>query len=396
MNPFATALPALLLVLAPAAQGPAPDASALLGSWRSQDEDQELLEFRAGGVVRVDRTTLRYRTQGSRLTLLAQGGSIQGTWRVSEPHLTVVLQTPDGEMRTGRYRRIGAAPGPAEEVRDAGGGETRGRADDSTLGAGALHEGPVTPARAGRLAFGLPKGWSVARREGGNLLLNPGLKADDTLDALLVVLSGPLAPAERGTAIEALLRARLPDVAGELAGQEIEMDAAGARVAGFARAEGRGAEARTTGRTSSGKRVTVWIGAAQDGDHYAAVLAVVVQGREAAFLPGARRILHSLTFAPADATADAGLAGLEFGNSTFGSGSSLTTVYAFGADGSVRRRTMFSSSIGGTDSTATGTFTRRGDTLVLEIGDETIEARLELDAGLPVALRIGAVRYRRT
>lgn len=90
------------------------------------------------------------------------------------------------------------------------------------------------------------------------------------------------------------------------------------------------------------------------------------------------------------------LAGLEFGHSSFGSGSSLTCVYTFGAGGRMQVRRMFSSSIGGSDSTTPGTFQVRGDTVTMRVGDEVVQATIERDGTEVHGLRIGAARYART
>lgn len=126
---------------------------------------------------------------------------------------------------------------------------------------------------------------------------------------------------------------------------------------------------------------------------YAAVLAVVVAGREDRFLPGARGVLRSLQINDAGG----GVAELtgEFGVSTAGS-SSRTITYTFRGNGSVTVHRMFSSSVGSHDSTAHGTFTVRDDSVTMSIQGETVEATLERSGADIQALRIGATRYGRT
>jgi hypothetical protein len=373
MNPLRCVCSVLLPILLAAAQEPAPAPSALHGAWVSTGPDRERLEFRADGVLAVDGAELRWRAAGAELSLIAPGTTLRGTWRVADAELTIALQTPEGETRTQQYRRADGA-----------------RAT------------PATRGTAGRATFELPAGWSIARQDGDHALLNPGLRANDTLDALVAVLSGAVDGDANGQDAAALLRARLPELAAELASQEIEVDARPAAVRGVELPAGNGgAELRAAGR-AAGRRVTVWVGATRDDANWAAVLVVVLAGAEERFLPGGRHVLQTLGFAaaapapaPADGADAGGLAGLEFGRSTFGSGSSLTTVYTFGEGGALRRRTMFSASVGGSDSTDAGTFAVRGDAVTLQVGDDATEARIERRDGQIVALRIGSARYER-
>lgn len=360
MHPTCLPFSVLFASLLAPAQEQAPHTMPLLGAWVSTAADGERLEFRADGVLVVDGDELQWRAAGNRLALTAAGTILRGTWEVDGAELTIALRTPDGEHRTQRYRR-------------------------------------PEPARAGSAVFDLPAGWTIARRDGDRVLLNPGLRAADTLHALVVVFSGPFSEEAPDQDVADLLRAQAGALAAELAAQEIDIDPASCDVRAVRLRRGAGAELRAAGRAAAGP-VCVWLGATRDAHRFGAVLVVALAGREQPFLQGARQVLDSLAFEPPAAVHGAAgteLAGLEFGNSTFGGGSSLTTVYAFGAGGALRQRTMFASSFGDSDRTDGGTFAVRGDVVTLHVGDDVTEARIQRSGGEIVALRIGGAVYRR-
>jgi len=354
-------------VSAPQAAPKVTSAHALVGTWRATGGDQEALEFRADGTLVFNGGELRYSTRGSRLVLEADGERVEGTWRVTDGELTLTLRRADGGSATDRYRRV---------------------------------EPAATRAAVGRASFVLPTGWTIAHREGDLALINAGFAATDTLDALVVVASATLEGVDLNRTVTALLEAHLPALATDLRGQAVEVQHLRAKVTALALPKLAGAEVTLAGRAGGERPVTVWVGMARDATASATVLAVVLRGQEDEFVPGARRILESVEFAAADpvSTGDgtvSGLAGLEFGSSTFGSDSSLTTAYRFAANGSVTRRTMFSSPFGGTDSEADGTFVQRGDSVTIRVDGETFEATVERRGGEVSALRIGSAVHRR-
>ena len=340
-------------------------AAALVGTWRATDGDQGTLEFRVDGELHFSGGELRYSTRGNRLFLESDGGRVEGTWRIADGELTLTLPRPDGGRESGTYRRVEPAA-PREAV--------------------------------GRASFTLPSGWTIARRDGDLALVNPGFAETDTLDALVVVASEALAGADLARTVTALLESNLPALAADLREQQVEVEHRRAKVTALALPKLSGAEVTLAGRAGGVRPVTVWIGTTRDATAAASVLVVVLRGREDVYLPSARKLLESLLFAP-DPQLAAGdspdLVGLEFGSSSFGSDSSLTTVYRFGANGAVTRRTMFSSPFGGSDSEVHGTYVQRGDRVTIRVDGEALEATLERRGAALTALRIGRAVHRR-
>lgn len=382
-------------------RGRSASADSLLGAWVATGAEQERLEFHRGGALLVDGTEMRYRVQGSRLTIETDGESLHGTWAIAEPHLTITLAMPDGGSRSERYRR----------EREQAPRRRQPEQDPSDAPWGVSPAG--TRATAGRATFALPSGWGVANSDERSALLDLGLREPDTLDAIVIVTSDELTDDASRLAPTELLRSRLQAIAAELTDMQVEIDVSRASVREAGRA---GAELRVPGTSAGEYPVSVWIGVVRNHTHFAAVLAVMVSGRESRFLPGARSVFESLQLSEralvrGDSTRggdggegggegggaeSAGLAGLEFGHSMISGDSSLTILYAFGADGSVRKQRLYSSPFGGSESGGSGSYSVSGDSLTIQVDGEVVEATIERAGGGVSALRIGGNRYERS
>ena len=254
----------------------------------------------------------------------------------------------------------------------------------------------------GNARFALPEGWSVLRGDGSVALLNPGFRSTDTLEALVVVASEPRPSRAAGSDAVALLREQLPKLAIDLEQQQVDCRLLPKSVVAGELPGGRPfAELRANGFAEGRRPVTVWLGALAGERDLALVLVVALRGKDERYVAGARQVLGGLQFgAPAAASAKPyaaadELAGLEFGTESFGSDSSLTTVYKFGRGGALQRRTMFSSPFGGSDQEASGRYERTGDTVVVRVGDEVVRGVVQRRGTQVAALRIGGATYRR-
>jgi len=251
--------------------------------------------------------------------------------------------------------------------------------------------------RIGAVAVTLPAGWRIGQRADDGAVLDPGLPAERAGDAVVLLVGGELPADAVGASAEDLLRARLPDLAADLRGQGLTVALRRADVVAAACAAGAGARVALPGRGVDGRQLAVEVHAAADRGRWAAIVAIAVPGAGDACLVGARQAFASLRFpaepAPQDTPSAATLAGMEFGHATFGRDASLSTTYRFTAAGRVVRRTMFSSSVGGSDREEPGAYTLRGDVVVLRCGDDETTARIERRDGRITALRIGQARY---
>lgn len=266
-----------------------------------------------------------------------------------------------------------------------------------------LYEGKVTTFRQadGFFSFEMPRGWS-AEEQAGVVAINPGLSEGDTLDAMILVTYGELSEDERGTPLERILADKEAELRTSFAEQQVTLAKAAQAprritIDGLA-----GAEQEWRGE-AGGHAVQLWLGAIVQREYYFGVVALVVEGREERFLPGARRMLASVKpKAPVrDREAEAELAGLEFARTTsFGGGGSMHTVYEFGSGGTVARRTMTSGSFGidgsvGGESVARGTYMVVGPLAYLQFSDGQEVARVSREGRRVSALRLGNQLYPR-
>ncbi|MEZ6017095.1 MAG: hypothetical protein R3F49_18405 [Planctomycetota bacterium] len=232
-------------------------------------------------------------------------------------------------------------------------------------------------------------------------LLNPGLRSTDTFDALIVVRTGPVDEKDLKRSARSLLQAAVPGITADLREQALQVTRGRARARDLSLGDVEAAEITLTGAAGDGRAVHAWIAMTRDARDSALVLVVALQGREDTYLASARQMLASLRFeaAPQEASTKpqasaAALLGLEFGHTTFGSDSSLTTVYRFTAEGVVTRRTMFSSPFGGSDSEVRGSFTVLGEDVTLRLDGEVVRAKLERRENQVTGLKLGNATYR--
>lgn len=254
--------------------------------------------------------------------------------------------------------------------------------------------------RVGAAALQLPTGWRIAQRSDDGVVLDVGLPRAHAGDALALVVGGDVPAASQQLDAVELLRQQLPDVDADLRALGVVADGRRVAIQAGACAAGDGATATAPARAADGRAVRVWIGAAKAGDRWAAVVAIAARTDAGdAVLAGAAAVFASLAFPrePATTTAPAAdLGDCEFGHASFGSDASLSTVYRFTAEGTVVRRTMFSSPLGGSDREEHGAFAVDGERVTIRCGDDVVVARIERRGKAIAALRIGSARYART
>jgi hypothetical protein len=252
----------------------------------------------------------------------------------------------------------------------------------------------------GYFSLDLPIGWTQANLTEAGVLFNPGLKATDTLDCLLVVTFGELEENERGVAINELLDRQEAELRRDMQAQQIALQPPKGKSDKVLVVDLPGAELTWQGR-AGGHPVTVWVGAIAVREYYLAVVAVIVQGQEERFLPGCKRMFRSLQPKPPqrDRASEAALIGGEFAHSSMYSGGSTTRVYTFRRNGTVHRRSMMSSSSGfdvGSDASSVGSYEVVGPVVYLRFKDGQEIARIERSGGAVVGLTMGRTRYQRS
>jgi hypothetical protein len=272
-------------------------------------------------------------------------------------------------------------------------------------------DGGPSPAKApvneqttdiGRARFALPKGWTVAATEGDTAVLALGPKKraakDAPPEALVVVASQELEAADTKKGAAAFLKGELGSLLSDLRAQGVEIPGKRPRPTAVAGARTDAAEVTLTGTSGEREAVTIWIGTAKNSTHAACVLVLTRLGHEERWVTPARALLATLELTPpppVDAKTAATLVGLEFGRETFGSDSSLTTVYSFGANGRLVRRTMFSSPMHSYGDEDSGSYTVTEDGVTLRVEGEVVRAKLVRESGRITALAVGTATYRR-
>jgi hypothetical protein len=268
-----------------------------------------------------------------------------------------------------------------------------------------LHTGPVTTVKhpRGWFTFEMPQGWSVGRQADDSMLINPGLAASDTLDALVLVTYGELDEAQARLDVSALFPQVKEAIIQDLAAQSIRVtdSSASPRLVRLAHATGLVQE--WPGKAGD-RDVRVWFGGLTQEGHYFAVTAVVLAGREERFLPGVRRLLHSVHARPPqrNTAAEQALACAQFSaiSTPGGSRGSFSTIFEFGANNRVKKTMMMSGLVGlstdvGGSSEEWGSYEVTGDEVTLSFKDGQDTLGLVIDGGRIVALTRGDRTYRR-
>lgn len=325
---------------------------------------------------------------------------LEGTFRVGDDQFSFTCRldedtltlTSDGATYTLRAEPKGAA----NPLAKAGKPEVADLAD--------VHQGAVVPLRHpdGIFTTEVPKGWSVAQTQDDVMVVNPGLGEHDTLDAIVMVTWGELEEDERGKDLVELFTRGEKELLDGLRAQGIEVQASKTPPRKVAVGDRAGVEKIWPGRTA-GAKVQVWSGALVEREYYLAVITIVIDGKEARFLPGAKRLFRSLQpRAPErNRAAEASLAGATFGSGDkAGRGGSFHTIYSFRADGTVKKEMLMSGSVGvgidvGGSSEDFGRYHAVGPVLYLQFRDGQRTARLELSGDQVTAIVVDETRYAR-
>lgn len=351
-----------------------------------------------------------------------QGDRIEGTFAVDGEEYSfrctlagdVLTLVSDGVEYTLRAKAEPATKNPLARGRKEGGADAGKDGEGPGGGKPALAElegvwsGAVAALRHpdGLFTAEMPKGWSIAETNDEAMVINPGFTATDTLDCLLLVTWGELDEGDRGVDVVTLFERSEQELLDGLRQQGIETGRAKQKPRKVAVGDRAGAEQIWDGRAQNGA-LRVWCGGLVEREYYLAVVAIVMNGKDDKFLPGARRLFRSLQpKAPErNEAAERSLAGATFGSGNMGgSGGSFHAIYEFRADGSVKKQLMLSGTVGGGpgvgvdvggDTEESGRFRAVGNLLYLQFKSGQEVARIESEGGRVTALRFGKSLYRR-
>jgi hypothetical protein len=255
----------------------------------------------------------------------------------------------------------------------------------------------------GWFGFDMPEGWSVHQESGTGMLLNPGLTAADTLDAIIGLMWGRLETAEQNVAVGKIIAQRLPLLQKTLAEQGIPVGEPEGEIKTFRGKDVPGAVVVLRGETQQAQKFQVWFGGIVKRDAWIAVSGVILDGKEAVYLPKLKRIFASLEPRPPERNQklEAALVGRSFSSSQYGrvTESAHHASYTFAAGGAVSRRLMSNviSKPGlpgvSADSETSGRYEVCGDVLYLyfESGQEV--GQVTQQGGNVTGIRIGSAVY---
>lgn len=266
-----------------------------------------------------------------------------------------------------------------------------------------VHSGAVTLIShpRGWFSFEVPQGWSVSRQTDDALLINPGLSASDTLDAMVIVSYGELEPAQARMDVAALFPEVKAAIIEELASQSIAVSDSAAAPRIVRLAHGTGLVQEWPGKAGP-RDVRVWFGGLVKDGHYLTATAVVVAGQEQRFLPGVKRLLFSTNPRPPqrNAAAEQALAGARFASIDSRGRGSFSSSFEFLPGLRVKKTMMMSGMVGlsssvGGDTEEWGTYEVTGDEVTITFKDSQDTLELVVEQGQIVALARDGRTYRR-
>lgn len=253
----------------------------------------------------------------------------------------------------------------------------------------------------GWFTFEVPQGWSVSRQTDDAMLINPGLNAADSLDALVVVSYGELEPAQAQMDVAALFPEVRAAILEELASQSIAVSDSAAAPRTVRLAHAIGLVQEWPGK--AGKRdVHVWFGGLVKDGHYLTATAVVVAGQEHRFVPGMKRLLYSTNPRPPqrNTAAEQALAGARFASVESPGRGSFSSSFEFSPGLRVKKTMMMSGMVGlsssvGGDTEEWGTYEVTGDQVTITFQDSQDTLKLVVEQGQIVGLDRDGRTYRR-
>jgi hypothetical protein len=250
----------------------------------------------------------------------------------------------------------------------------------------------------------MPEGWTVYQQNDAGMVLNPGLKATDTLDAIVGLMWGRLEAEDQNQPVAKVMEKRLPLLQKTLQEQGLVVPDGKAPIETFRGKDVPGAVVVLAASTMQGQKCRVWCGSMIKRDSWIAVSGVVLEGKEENYLPKVKRVFASLEPKPPERNPalEAALVGRSFSSSQYGrtTNSASHAIYTFAGGGVVTRRLMTNiaaePSLPGAsaDVERTGRYEVCGDVLWLwfETGQEA--GQVLQQQGQVAGIRIGSAEYR--
>jgi hypothetical protein len=253
----------------------------------------------------------------------------------------------------------------------------------------------------GWYSFELPDAWSIGQETEDGLVIQPGFREGDTLDAVILLVHGELEEDERNVEPHILIDRLGPEFRRDLAAQGIEIEDPKEKSKAVLVGDVPGAEQEWKAKAGD-KSLTIWIGGIVKREYYLATIAIVLDSRVSDFVPGAKRIFRSLVPKPPERNTalEKALAGLSFSKSRDpGERGSFFSSYYFRPEGQVKKELLASGTVGlsldvGASSEELGRYEIVGDTVFLYFRDGQVSGTVEHADGRVTGLVVGGERFR--
>ena len=242
---------------------------------------------------------------------------------------------------------------------------------------------------SGFYSLDLPAGWSVRALTSTELLINPGFKPTDNLDALIVLSVGELEPGDARRTPAQMLDRGESEMRREWRAQGVTLERASSKAKSQRVGSHPAATMQWKGTLANGDPIDAWVGGVAGGGGYLTLSGVIARPRLAEFLPGIQGAFQSLTFTPPkrDPALERQLAGRKLQLTNNSEGNYMVSGIDLYADGTASEFTSMGGSLGlgsaGASYEASGTYVVIGTVLRL-----TLDGK---DTEVPLAVRNGRI-----
>ena len=246
----------------------------------------------------------------------------------------------------------------------------------------------------------LPYRWRVEAIDEWLMVVDPGLRGKDTLEAIVFVGWGELDGGDGGRTPVSLMKKYEAQWLRDLRKDGLKFRKAKTPPRRVLVGDVPGAEQEWSGQTKKGQAIRLWAGSIVKRDAFLYVAALAVEGKEAQYFPRAKEMFLSVIPTPPERNRpmEQRLVGKMITNTANTSSGGTGWKYQFHEGGAVDSFWYLTGIIGldlaNTSQQEWGTYEVFGDTLYLYLKSGQVEARIESDAaGQPLALHLKGARY---
>ncbi len=351
----------------------------LIGTW---SEESATLRLDADGNATIDGAPATWRRFGSKKLRFKRGGEVERPRFTLEGN-KLTVQWKDGAKT---YERAATGFPEIPPALEAGKKEP---------GKGKLWKHPRD-----YFTCVMPERWRVEAIDDWVMVVDPGLKGKETLEAIVFVGWGELEGKEKGKTPVQLMQQYEGEWLRQLAADGLRLGKAKAAPRRVLVGDVPGAEQEWSGKAQNGQKIRLWSGGIVKRDAFLYVAALAVEGKEAEYFPKAKHLFLSVIPTPPERNRklEQKLAGKAIASTENNASGGTGWQYSFRDDGSVKSFWYLTGVVGLDVADANqeewGSYEIFGDALYIYLKSGQIEGRVETDrTGNPVALVLKGGRY---